>query len=202
MSQIKNVLENVKSPVQVEKKNITPNTEQPKTDTPIVLPEAQPKKILTEKQKAAVIKMQEGLKKKREALKNNQPLPTDVKEYNKDPVPIIPSSFNSKIKKMDDIAEMIRKLDLYEKMKKETMKVELPEKEEELSKAQEPPKSQDYEKKEEIPVKELPPPPTEIETKKPEVNEPFKGRHTVKSGIVKPEFRLSRAVGKDNPFRR
>lgn len=205
MSTIKQALDAVNGSVNVEKPKAVIKENEPE-EVKIV----SNKKVLTEKQKEALKKGQEtrlrNLELKRQALENNEPMPPAVKEYSKPDLQEPPpkaTSVKSKLKKIDDLEEIIKRLDIIENKKKELIKVETPKIDEELTKPKEIPKTQDYEKVEDIKPKELPPLPVVIEQPKPEeANKFFQGRKLVKNGIVEPQFRLVKPVGKDNPFRR
>lgn len=201
MSNIKTVLDNVKNPVQVEKKK-----EQQQQEIKVEsVPSAPVKKQLTEKQREALKKGQEtrlrNLEAKREALKNNTDLPTSVKEYEHPPINVKEEPKKA-VKKIDDIQLIIKKLDELEKLRKEQIKIE-PVKEE-LTKPPVIEQSQSYEgKQEEKPVEELPKPAVEIESKKTIINDtPWKSRHMVKSATDISQFRINKAVGKNNPFKK
>jgi hypothetical protein len=201
MSNIKTVLDNVKKPVQVEKKKEA----QPEEIKVESVPQAPIKKQLTEKQREALKKGQEtrlrNLEAKREALKNNSDLPTSVKEYEHPPINVKEEPKKA-VKKIDDIQLIIKKLDELEKIRKEQIKIE-PVKEE-LTKPPVIEQSQSYEgKQEEKPVEELPKPAVEIESKKTIINDtPWKSRHMVKSITDISQFRINKAVGKNNPFKK
>ena len=207
MSTIKQALDAVNGSVNVEKPKAVIKENQPEE-----VKINSNKKILTEKQKEALKKGQEtrlrNLELKRQALAKNEPMPPSIAVVPHEKTflptdPPKPASVKSKLKKIDDLEEIIKRLDAIEKTKKELIKIETPKIDEELTKPKEIPKTQDYEKVEDIKPEELPPPPVVVEQPKPEeANKFFQGRKLVKNGIVEPQFRLVKPVGKDNPFRR